>query len=130
MYGVHSWRVGGDNAHKKSCTLKQVRKEIGHWTSNEIGSCSRAELELLAHYVKGQDIDRGLLQIRDPDMQMYPETQHLKIPGEVSFRPDSEQVDPDLAFGALKLSVAAVPTSFAGRTMLFFFRGTVLVTES
>ena len=122
-YGIHSWRVGGDNAHKKSGTPKDERKEIGHWVSDVTDTYSRAELELLANYVKEQDADCHLLQIQDRDMPVYPEALVLRGPEEFELNQYSKPVDPNLSFETLKESVLAAPQSFVGRALSKCFEG-------
>ena len=86
LCGVHSWRVGGGNSHKKSRTPKYCRKEIGHWVSDVIDTCSWAKLMLLANYVKEQEADCSNLKIQDPDMPIYPEAMGLRGPGELELK--------------------------------------------
>ena len=123
LYSINLWRVGGDETHKKSGTPKDHRKEIGHWVSDVTDSCSRAELELLANYVKEQDVDCHYLQIQDPDMPIYPEALGLRGPGEFELNPYSKPVDPNWSFESLKEPVLAVPHSFVGENFFEVFRG-------
>jgi hypothetical protein len=81
IYGIHSFRVGGDNAHKAANTPLRYRKLIGHWKSDVIDAYSRAQLEAMCAAVEGQDVDCALLQVRNPDMPTYPEAQHIQSPG-------------------------------------------------
>ena len=86
LNGIHSWRVVGDNSHKKSGTPIDFRKEIG----------------LLANYVKEQGAYCHFLQIQDPDMPIYSEALGLRCPEEFEFKPYSKLVDPNLPFKSLK----------------------------
>ena len=82
---------------------------------------TRAELDLLAYYVKEKDANYHPHQIQDPDMRIYPEALGLMGPGEIELNPYSRPINPNLTFETLKESVSAVPQSLVGRTLLACF---------
>lgn len=123
MYGIHSFRIGGDNAHKKFGTPKEVRKDIGHWRSDAIEVYSRAELESMAHFVKGQDIDCELLQTQDVAMPLYPEARRQKEPGEYTVETNSIITDPDQSFEHIRLELVTKPQRLIGRKIRKLFAG-------
>jgi hypothetical protein len=123
MYGIHSFRIGGDNAHKKNGTPKDVRKDIGHWRSDAIEVYSRADLESMAQYVKGQDVDCELLQTQDVEMPLYPEARAQLAPGEFIVGAGSAITDPDLTIQHLRSEIATKPQRLLGRKVRKLFPG-------
>ena len=123
LFGIHSFRVGGDNAHKKAGTPKHFRKHIGHWLSDVIDQYSRAELETLAGYVMGQDVDCQLLQVQDELMPTYPEALEIQEPAFYKIQPESQRIDPDLSVKAARYAVAAISQQWVGRSIRKNFQG-------
>jgi hypothetical protein len=105
IYGIHSFRIGGDNAHRAAKTPKPIRKCIGHWRSDVIEEYSRSQLESMSECVENQDIDCPLLQVCDPSMPTYPETKGLALPGTCIIQAGSCWCDAEDSVSGVKAGV-------------------------
>ena len=111
MYGIHSFRVGGDNAHRAANTPKHIRKRIGHWRSDVIEDYSRSQLEAMSACVENQDVDCPLLQVCDPAMPTYPETKGMSLPGECIINDHSCLEDPEEGIIGVKARASSLKGS-------------------
>ena len=91
ILSLHSIRIGGLNAYKKAKAPVHARKSFGRWTSRAVFGYERDDLEELADYVEGQDVDCELSQAVDPDMPTWPQARNAE-PGPFELS-SGEEVD-------------------------------------